>query len=262
MTNKFNLELKVGLFAFIGFVILILAVFSITEIYIFRPGYNIEVEFGFSNGITVGAPVRVAGLQVGEVKKINLSYDRDESRAKIALEIWLSRNIKIPKDSRAYVNILGLVGDAYLEIIPGKDYLNPLEEGEVLIGVDPLSTQSIMEIVNNVARNFDDLLESVNKAINDETTDDFKKIVKNIREVTDKLGAETAEDLKATIGNFREFTDKLDAEAATSLKETITNFEDFSASIKVITGRLERGEGKLGSYLKTKSKKKKKAKEE
>lgn len=212
MAEKRSLELKVGIFVFIALVILTVAVFSITEIYIFRPGYQVKVYFSFASGLDVGASVRVAGIEVGEVKKIDLSYDKDKSKAKITLSVWLDKEAQIPRDSSAYVNVLGLIGETYLEIIPGQDYAHLLKEGDALVGRDPLSQETVMEVVQKVGSSFDSVLGSVNEVLDNETKE--------------------------------------------ALKETIINFRDSSESIKVITGRLERGEGRLGAWLKPRGKKK------
>jgi len=214
MTSKPNLELKVGIFVFMGLIILTLAVFSISEIYIFRPGYVIKIHFSFASGIDVGAVARVAGVEAGEVKDIEMSYDKNKAEAKIILSVWLNEKVKIPRDSGAYVNVLGLIGETYLEIIPGEDYTHLLKEGDVLVGRDPFSTQTLMAVAQKAADNFDSLLGSLNEV--------------------------------------------LDEDAKAVLKETIHNFRDLSESLKVITGRLERGEGKLGAWLKPKKKRKKK----
>jgi phospholipid/cholesterol/gamma-HCH transport system substrate-binding protein len=214
MAVKLNLELKVGIFVFIGLVILTMAVFSITEIYIFRPGYDIKVSFNFASGVEVGAVVRVAGITAGEVKDIQLEYDEDTGQAKVMLSIWLDKDVKIARDSQAYVNVLGLIGDRYLEIIPGQDYANLVQEGDILKGRDPLSADTIMEVVYKVGEDFENMLGSVN--------------------------------------------DVLDEETKSNLQETIGNFREFSASVKVIAGRLERGEGKLGAWLKPNKKRTKK----
>ena len=211
MAIKPSLELKIGVFAFIGLVILTLAVFSISEIHIFNPGYNIKVSFTFASGINEGAAVRVAGIEAGEVNDIELSYDQDKGRAEIMLSVWIDEDVQIPCDSRAYVNILGLIGDTYLEIIPGEDYTHLLKDGDTLIGRNPLSTETLMESVHKVAASFDTVLGSVD--------------------------------------------DVLDEETKQALKETIHNFRDFSESVKVIAGRLQRGEGRLGAWLKPRRKK-------
>jgi len=219
MASRLNLELKVGIFAFIALIILALAVFSISEIYIFSPGYNVKVTFGFASGLNVGALVRVAGIEVGEVKDIELSYDKTRGKAQITLQVWLKQGVEVPKDSLAYVNMLGLIGENYLEIIPGQDYSNPLKPGEALAGRDPLSTETLMEVAHKVAGDLDEVLVSIN----------------NI----------------------------LDPETENALRETATNLRDASENINIITERLERGEGKLGAWLKAKkrSKRKTRAKE-
>ena len=213
MAGRVNLEVKVGIFAFIALIILTLAVFSISEIYIFRPGYQIKVNFSFASGITVGAPVRVAGIEAGEVKEVNLSYDENKGKARVTLSVWLDKGIKIPRDSLAHVSILGLIGEAYLEIVPGQDYAHLLKGGDLLIGCDPPSTEALMDVAYRLGESFENFLGSADEVLDDDT--------------------------------------KVD------LKETIHNFREFSCSLKVITGRLERGEGKLGAWLKPKKTRKK-----
>lgn len=210
MTGKSNLELKVGIFAFIALVILTIAVFCINEITVFEPGYHIKVTFNFAGGIAVGAEVRVAGVKVGEVKDVQLSYDRGRAQSKIVFLVYLDKDVQITRDSLAKVNVLGFIGDTYLEIIPGKDYAHFLQEGEVLQGYDSLPAESLTEIAQKAAADFNDVLDSVK----------------------DVLGEPAREDLKEAIRNCRE----------------------FSESVKIIAGRLERGEGRLGAWLKPKAK--------
>ncbi|MFH1245441.1 MAG: MlaD family protein [Candidatus Omnitrophota bacterium] len=213
MTGKSNLELKVGIFAFIALVILTVAVFCINEITVFEPGYHIKVVFNFANGIEKGAEVRVAGLKVGEVKDVQLSYDQSKAQSKIVFLVYLDQGVQITRDSLAKINVLGFIGDTYLEIIPGRDYAHFLREGEILPGYDSLPAESLTEIAQKAADNFNAVLDSVK----------------------DVLGDPAKEDLKETIRNCRE----------------------FSESVKVIAGRLERGEGRLGAWLKPKTKGKK-----
>ncbi len=70
MFTRSGFELKVGIFIFIGIVILSLIVFSIGNFYSIKRGYTLDIVFNFANGISVGAPVRYAGVEVGEVQEI------------------------------------------------------------------------------------------------------------------------------------------------------------------------------------------------
>ena len=46
----------------------------------------------FASGIDVGATVRVAGIEVGEVEEIDLSYDKDQGQAEIILSVWVNKD--------------------------------------------------------------------------------------------------------------------------------------------------------------------------
>ena len=73
-------ELKVGIFIAVGILIFFVIVFSIGDVYFIKKGYHINVIFNFASGITPSSPVRVAGVNVGQVDKIDLYYDEDEKR--------------------------------------------------------------------------------------------------------------------------------------------------------------------------------------
>lgn len=155
------LELKVGIFVFIGIVILTWFVLWIGDFKIIKHGYHVQVTFTFANGIKVGAPLRLAGVDVGEVKEIKLTYDKAAGKSVIYLRTWLDSEIKIPKDSRAWVNTLGLLGEKYLEVIPGKDYVNFMKEGDILVGEDPTSVQEVTDLAKDIALQAKDTLGSL-----------------------------------------------------------------------------------------------------
>ena len=119
MFTRMNFELKVGIFIFIGIVILSVIIFSIGNFYSVKQGYNIDVVFSFANGIGVGAPVRYSGVQVGEVQDIKVYFDEKENRPLVRLHIWVSQNTWINENAKASINTLGLLGEKYLEIFPG-----------------------------------------------------------------------------------------------------------------------------------------------
>ncbi|TAM34189.1 MCE family protein [bacterium] len=154
--GKTKLELKVGIFVFVGLVILGIFILSIGGFKTWSSGYHINLNFNFVNGVKVGAPVRFSGVDVGEVKKVDLSFIPQENRSNVRLDIWLRNNIKIPADSSVWVNTLGLLGEKYIEIMPGKDYANCLKANDSLIGRDPLPMHQIFNRAENILRNLDD----------------------------------------------------------------------------------------------------------
>jgi phospholipid/cholesterol/gamma-HCH transport system substrate-binding protein len=164
--NK-TVELKVGIFVFFGIVILAWFVLWIGDFKLIRQGYNVNVTFSFANGIKVGAPMRLAGVDRGEVKEITLTHVAGTNKAKVILKVWVDEDAQIPSDSRAWVNTLGLLGEKYLEIIPGKDYDHALDAGGVIVGEDPTSVQEVTDLIKDVTLQAKDTLGSAQKTLND-----------------------------------------------------------------------------------------------
>src|SRR4030042_882309 len=135
--GKSKLEMKVGIFVFFGLVILVIFVLSIGGFKSWTSGRMVKFNFGFINGVKIGAPVRFAGMDVGQVKKINFIL-LPEGKTKIQIVGWVEDRIKIPVDSTVWVNTLGLLGEKYIEIMPGKDAVNFLSAGQSLEGEDPI----------------------------------------------------------------------------------------------------------------------------
>jgi phospholipid/cholesterol/gamma-HCH transport system substrate-binding protein len=166
--GKSKNELKVGVFVFFGLVILIVAILSIGEVKTWTVGYDVKFVFNFVNGVKVGAPVRVEGVDVGEVKQLNFIASQDiESPTKIEVVCWVKRPAKIPVDSTIWVNTLGLLGEKYIEIMPGKDYAHVLLPRQSLVGVDPLPMHEIVRLAKAIA---DNLNESISRIRNKEGT--------------------------------------------------------------------------------------------
>jgi phospholipid/cholesterol/gamma-HCH transport system substrate-binding protein len=161
-----SLELKVGIFVFIGFVVLTWFVLWIGDFKLVRQGFTVKVTFSFVNGIKMGAPVRLAGVDRGEVKDIKLTHD-NEGKAKVTIIAWVDYGTEIPQDSRAWVNTLGLMGEKYLEIIPGKDYKNVLKVNEVLKGEDPTSVQEVTDLTKDVVLQVKDTLSTLQLVLGD-----------------------------------------------------------------------------------------------
>lgn len=154
--GKTKLELKVGIFVFVGAVILVFLILSIGGLKTWSSGYKINFDFNFVNGVKVGAPVRFAGVDIGEVRKVSLGFIPQENRSNVRLEVWVKQVIRIPVDSTVWVNTLGLLGEKYVEIIPGKNYTAFIKDNGVIAGVDPLPIHEIFNRVESIMRNLDE----------------------------------------------------------------------------------------------------------
>jgi phospholipid/cholesterol/gamma-HCH transport system substrate-binding protein len=199
--GKTKLEMKVGIFVFIGVVLLAVFVLSIGGFKTWESGYRVHFIFKFVNGVKLGAPVRFAGVDVGEVKDIKFILPAAEAQTKVDVDCWVKKEVLIPKDSTIWVNTLGMLGEKYVEIMPGKDYSQCLAENQQLDGIDPIPMQEVTELAKKIANNVDDIITKIkNKEgtvgmllFDDTIYTDLEALVKDLRKNPWKLLHKTKE---------------------------------------------------------------------
>ena len=138
-------ELKVGIFILIGIAILFLIVFSMGDINVTRSVFRIDAVFNFASGIGLGAPVRLAGVKVGQVETIKIIHDEKDKKTKAVVRMWINKSAEVEKDAEITINTLGLLGEKYIEIFPGTPGSAFLKEGDAVVGHDPVSMEKITE---------------------------------------------------------------------------------------------------------------------
>lgn len=168
MPKESNLEFKVGLFLLVAMAGLIVFIFSVSDSSVLEKGKSLRVVFGFANGLKKSAPVRIAGVDEGLVKDIRLFFDRTDRKTKVEVDLWIKRDTRIPMDSVVTVNQLGLMGEKYLEIFPGTDTQRFFEEGQTIIGKDPIAQEAISGRVMEVSDKLETAIAGVSRLISDQ----------------------------------------------------------------------------------------------
>jgi len=199
--GKTKMELQVGVFVFIAILIFVFFILLIGDLKTLSSGYKVRFIFNFINGVKIGAPVRFAGVDVGEVKEIDFSGKPGVEPAKIIVVGWVKKNIKIPQDSTVWVNTLGLLGERYVEVMPGEDYKKCIPPGGSLVGTDPIAMHEVAQLAKNIADNLENIISSVRneqgtigKLIYDDTLyNELEAFIKDIRRNPWKLFIKTKE---------------------------------------------------------------------
>lgn len=222
-------EVKVGLFVFLAFVLLAVIVFSISDLQSFAPGYQLRVVFSTASGIDAGAPVRLAGVTVGEVQKVTVSFDEAEAKTQAELLIWVKDFAKVEEDAVGYVNTSGLIGERYLEILPGSRAARVLKDGEVLRGRDTVAFSQFMDTGYEVLSQLNTTIAAIHSIVGDEETRAaLKGTVTNSQEVTAGL--------KALMDNANAVMEKIRLGQGTigRLLTEDTIYRDLEATVKDI----------------------------
>ncbi len=181
-------EIKVGLFVAIAFILLAVVIFSISDFYTVQPQYILRVRFNFAGGIQTGAPVRLAGVNIGEIKYIRLFRDEASQKMQAEVGIKVSKEAVIEEDAVAYVNTLGLIGEKYLEIVPGTAGVRVLAAGGGLQGKDSIPVEKFMEASFHAVQQIEQTVASINSVISNEATQSaLKGTLTNSQEATAQL---------------------------------------------------------------------------
>jgi len=86
---------------------------------------ELVASFRSVEGITVGTDVRMAGVRVGTVTRLDLNSVTFRADATLAVQ----NGIDIPEDSSVLISSEGLLGGNFVELVPGGSPLN-LEPGD------------------------------------------------------------------------------------------------------------------------------------
>ncbi|MDR2695923.1 MAG: outer membrane lipid asymmetry maintenance protein MlaD [Deltaproteobacteria bacterium] len=105
-------------------------------------GYRVIARFSSVTGLRVGADVEIAGVPVGKVFSIELAAD--SSAAVVVLR--LRQDMRLADDTIAAIKTSGLIGDKYVNLVPGgsPDMIAPGGE----IG----ETQSVIDIESLIGK--------------------------------------------------------------------------------------------------------------
>ncbi len=239
--EKIALEAKVGLFVLIGLIILFYMSFRIGEMGTkWKGGYQISTVFDSVTGLTPGADVDIAGVQVGKVSSIRLRG------SKAVVELTIKKDVKLGKDAVARIRTHGLMGDKFVSILPGDPSKGALPPGGKIAKTVP--TVDIDQLLSNLG----------------DVSKDLKSVMGTFQKV---LGGEKGEkSVRNIITNFEEFSaniNKLVKDNSDRITDIVKNIETFSKDLSTINEKantllnnlvtvsqnLKEGKGTVGKLL-------------
>jgi len=139
--KSYKVEFMVGLFAILGMLAFCYLAINLAGIRLLpTDSYVVTAEFDNISGLTVGAPVEIAGVPIGSVKGIELT----DTSALVTLD--LVRKIQLRDDDIAAVRTKGIIGDKYIKIVPGAS------EDLVDNGGKIFDTESVVDFEDVIGR--------------------------------------------------------------------------------------------------------------
>jgi phospholipid/cholesterol/gamma-HCH transport system substrate-binding protein len=164
-------ELRVGLFVLVGLLILAFGIFYVTGQGVWGPKYRLNTFLPEVAGLATGAPVRLDGVEIGNVDRITL-VPREHGKTpdkmhNVEIGMRLDRRFQndILTDSVATLVTEGLLGNRYVNIQRGYTGV-PLKDGQTVPGGEEKAIKEVVERSADVLANLNALSDQVKDLIN------------------------------------------------------------------------------------------------
>ncbi|MGB8168022.1 MAG: MlaD family protein [Chthoniobacteraceae bacterium] len=246
-TEHKGIEFFVGLFLLLGFGVLATMVVIFGR---FSEGmskfYPIIVEFPNASGLIKGGDVLLSGAKVGSVAD---SPRLTGSNYAVAVQLNIKDRVEIPRTSTFLVRISGLLGDAYVDIVPPTKYTTAdfAKPGEIIVGekvggFDELSAKGGElvdklngEILDKLSKNLDEIKTATGnlntKLLTEKNMKNVEETFENLKQVTDGF-AKTSKDLDGVMSKAQEAID--------AVKITMKTADASAAELKLALGDLRK----------------------
>jgi phospholipid/cholesterol/gamma-HCH transport system substrate-binding protein len=261
-------ELKIGLMSIFALVVATAFIFLLTGSNgFFWQRYSIKTVFPDVAGLKEGAPVRVAGVEVGTVTGVEFVGDRVE----VLMEVLKENRPRITSTSIATLGSVSLLGEAAIDITASSGGMTIQDWGYVPSRRATGSLSSVADSANVGIEEATALMKDIRAGkgtlgrlfTDEQLYTELTGLVSSAEQVADTINQgrgtigqlmnnpAAARSLESSLDNLQAMTARIragegslgklltDDSLATSLKSATGNLDAF-------TGRINRGEGTLG----------------
>lgn len=273
---KYTNEVKVGVSIVIAILLFVFGVRYFQDMPLFSGSYELVTDFDEVSGLVVGNPVMISGVNVGDVRAINLR----ESGEEVRIRLRISEDVQIPEGSVIKQTGWSQLGGVQLVIEPGSATNPPLRSGDYIpsrqtpgvLGNITEQAGPIFSRVDTLLRQLDITAEQFERHLGQPDSDvrrslanlravtasldgilqgeeeNVDAILRNTRAITDDLRGFTennADDLSASVASFQTAVTRLDT-TLTTLDTTLQTYNRLGGSLDRVAAGIDRGDGTLG----------------
>jgi ABC-type transporter Mla subunit MlaD len=272
--EKSRLELKVGLFVFIGLVLLAMLLIQFSKgTSLFRGTITLRLHTENVGGLKQRSGVLLSGVQVGSVDSIVLATN--SKSVTVFLKIYSDHPIY--QDARFVIEQAGFLGDQFVSIIPTENKGDPLTNNQEVFCAVPFNLQEVARDAAGFIKGIDETAKKLDasvadlraRVLNDETLANFGTSITNMRLFTEQaldtvhsinlIVATNATQISTAVSNAVLFSADLTrlADSAQNVLNTNSvniaaatkNIEDATVVFKQLAADLQAGKGLAGTVL-------------
>lgn len=254
-----TLETRLGMFVGLALIAAFLILETVGGLDLFKRGYHVYALFSGVQELTVGAPVKMAGVPIGRVDGINFAGN------KVKVSMKLNQGVTVKTDSKATIKFTGLMGQNFVSLDFGTGKAPEALDNTQLEAVEQPDFSALVAKLDNVATGVEKLTSSFTGDKIDNIFGPLMGFMKDNREP-----------LTAAIANLKSVSDQIatgkgsvgkliyDDSLYNTALNTVSNLNSVGEEVKVtladarkvvgqadgILSQVNAGEGTVGRLLK------------
>jgi len=210
-----------------------------------------RIQFPDAANLKASSAVRISGVAVGKVEKITLA-----DVGKVVVSVSLPERIKPRIDASAAVVAVGFVGDAAIELDPGRA-AEPLPRNQIILGT---MRAGLTDRASALGDRADSVLLGAQAIVNQKTADELYETMNQLQatlKTTQRAMAMLADtktgpaaELTQTLASFRALSMRLDSTLANpALARTLGRTDTLTANLAAMSAQFTTTGARLDSVL-------------
>ncbi len=242
-------KLRVGLTVLFASVTLMVLIFLMSGTGgWFSRKITLRSYFDNAGGLREGAPVRLAGVDIGNVKAVKIVDSKPLTPVEVTMKVTDHYAKTLHKDSVTVLSTAGVLGETYVDIQSTTATGPPAADGDTLPARDQPQIQDVVRSTQGTLENMDALLKRVDRilAFIESGQGSIGKVI---------YSPALYDQLNATVAEFKGLVDDVQ-NGKGSLGPLFTSDEAYKKAmaaidqLNVIVNELQEGKGSAGKLLK------------
>ena len=204
--------------------------------------------FDNAGGLRQGAPVRLAGVDIGNVTGIRIVDGKPLTPVEVTMKVNTKYKFNLRKDSVTLLTTAGVLGETYVDVDSSTAKGPEAKDGDTLAARSQPELQDVVRATQGTLQNMDALLKRVDRIV---------AFVESGQGSIGKVIYDPAlyNQLNATVAEFKGLVDDIQSGKG-SLGPLLTSDEAYKKAIaaidklNVIVDELQQGKGTAGKLLK------------
>ena len=242
-------QLRVGLTVVVATIVLMVLIFFMSGTGgWFTSKIHLTAYIDNAGGLRVGAPVRLAGVDIGNVIKIQIDPTKPQTPVKITMKVVKSDDIVLHKDSVAMLATAGVLGETFVDVDSSTATGPLVKDGDSLAAKSVPDIQDVVRSTQGTLVNVDALIKRLDRIIGfiESGQGSIGKII---------YSSDLYDRLNATVGEFKGLMDDIQ-QGKGSIGPLLTSDEAYKKAIAAIDkvnaviDDIQAGKGSAGKLLK------------